>query len=79
MDSLTRALVDGLYRHVRRMLGDAAFDEGDLRLRGASPDQLEHLRGRLGALRDVLDVFDAVIGDPSAARERALARMLDRL
>jgi hypothetical protein len=79
MDSLTHTLLEGLYRQVRRMLGDAAFDEGGLRLRGASSDELEHLRGRLGALRDVLDVFDTVIADPAAARERILARMLDRL
>jgi hypothetical protein len=78
MDSLTRALVDGLYRHVRRMLGDAAFDEGSLRLRGAPPDELEHLRGRLGALRDVLDLFDAVIGEPTPAVARPLEAAPDR-
>jgi hypothetical protein len=65
MDPMTRALFDGLYRHVRRMFGDAAFDEGSLRMRGASADELERQRGRLCALRDVLDVFDAVIGEPA--------------
>ena len=77
MDSLTRAL-DGLYRHVRRMLGDAAFDEGSLRLRGAAVDEVEHLRGRLGALREVLDLFDKVIADPQAKDVRVLSGVPDR-
>ena len=78
MDSLTRAFIDGLYRHVRRMLGDAAFDEGSLRMKGASVDEVEHLRGRLGALREVLDLFDTVIADVHSADVRALARVPDR-
>jgi hypothetical protein len=77
MDSLTRAL-DGLYRHVRRMLGDAAFDEGSLRLQGAAGDEVEHLRGRLGALREVLDLFDTVISEPQTAEARVLSDVPDR-
>jgi hypothetical protein len=77
MDSFTRAL-DGLYRHVRRMLGDAAFDEGSLRLQGAAVDEVEHLRGRLGALREVLDLFDTVITDPQTAEVQVLSGVPDR-
>jgi hypothetical protein len=67
MDELTRALIDGLYRHVRRMFGDAAFDEGTLRVRGATVEELERSRGRIAALRDVLDLFDAVLGEDASA------------
>ena len=77
MDSLTRAFLDGLYRHVRRMFGDAAFDEGSLRLKGASVDEVEHLRGRLGALREVLDLFDTVIADTQKAEVRVLSGVPD--
>jgi hypothetical protein len=64
------ALIEGLYRHVRRLFGDAVFDEGRQRLVGAVEPDIERLGGRITALRDVLDLFDAVMGERVPADQR---------
>jgi hypothetical protein len=69
---MTDVLVQGLYRHVRRLFGDAVFDEGRQRLEGAVAPELERIGGRVTALRDVLDLFDAVMGERVPAAPRSL-------
>lgn len=64
MDAPTRDLIEDLYHRVRRRFGDAVFAEASLRVRGAPPDELEGMRGRIGALGEVLDLFDALIAAP---------------
>jgi hypothetical protein len=71
MDPMRDVLIEGLYRHVRRLFGDAVFDEGRQRLGGAVAPELERLGGRITALRDVLDLFDAVMGERVPADQRA--------
>jgi hypothetical protein len=72
MDPMRDVLIDGLYRHVRRLFGDAVFDEGRQRLGGAIPTDLERIGGRITALRDVLDLFDAIMVERAPAEQRAL-------
>jgi hypothetical protein len=72
MEPMKDVLIEGLYRHVRRLFGDAVFDEGRQRLEGAVETDLERVGGRITALRDVLDLFDAVMGEHAPAARREL-------
>lgn len=68
MDARTRHLIEDLYRRVRCCFGDAVFAEATLRGRGAPPAELEAVRARIGALGEVLDLFDTIMNDPPLER-----------